>query len=162
MNKLQNIVAYFCASYPHQRELSNARLTKLVYLADWFSALVDDKQLTDIEWLFNHYGPYVDDVITSIKNVESFSIKHETTTYGSDTLQISFCGNENEIQLFGREKQILNAVIEKTKHLYFNDFIDYVYATYPVTSKIRYSYLNLVALARECKSEKSALTSETR
>lgn len=62
MNKLQKIIAYFCIRYPYKGELSKARLTKLVYLADWFSALIDDHQLTDIDWLFNHYGPYVDDV----------------------------------------------------------------------------------------------------
>ncbi|MEZ5578109.1 MAG: hypothetical protein R3F40_00950 [Candidatus Competibacteraceae bacterium] len=31
----------------------------MIYLADWFSSLADGKKLTDIEWLFNHYGPYV-------------------------------------------------------------------------------------------------------
>ncbi|MEZ5576726.1 MAG: DUF4065 domain-containing protein [Candidatus Competibacteraceae bacterium] len=59
MNRLQNIMAYFGIEYPHKFELSKARLTKMIYLADWFSSLADGKKLTDIEWLFNHYGPYV-------------------------------------------------------------------------------------------------------
>ena len=75
MTKLQNIVAYLCSMYPHKSELSNARLTKLVYLAHWFSALLDGRPMTNIEWLFNHYGPYVDDVVDSVRNTQYFSLE---------------------------------------------------------------------------------------
>lgn len=149
MNKLQNIIAYFCIYYPHKGELSKARLTKLVYLADWFSALIDDRQITNIDWLFNHYGPYVDDVVFSASRSPYFSIASEQTMYGSDKHLIGFNGIFDENSLSVREKQILDFVIEKTKHLYFNDFIDYVYSTYPVESRNRYSKLDLVSLARE-------------
>ncbi|MDX7827491.1 Panacea domain-containing protein [Aeromonas caviae] len=149
MNKLQKIIAYFCVKYPHKGELSKARLTKLVYLADWFSALIDDRQLTDIDWLFNHYGPYVDDVVEVASRSPYFSIVSEQTMYGSDKYLISFNGYFDENSLPYRERQILDFVINKTKHLYFNDFIDYVYSTYPVESRNRYSRLDLVSLARE-------------
>ena len=55
MNNLENVIAYFCLHYPHKRELSKARLTKLVYLADWFSALIFRRQITNINWIFNHF-----------------------------------------------------------------------------------------------------------
>ncbi|ENO3966438.1 SocA family protein [Vibrio vulnificus] len=149
MNKIQKIIAYFCVKYPHKGELSKARLTKLVYLADWFSALIDDRQLTDIDWLFNHYGPYVDDVVEVASRSPDFSIVSEQTMYGSDKYLISFNGYFDEDSLPYRERQILDFVIDKTKNLYFNDFIDYVYSTYPVESRNRYSRLDLVSLARE-------------
>ena len=57
--KLEAIIAYFCKYYPYTTELSNSRLTKLVYLADWFSCLLKNKKMTDIVWMFNHYGTYV-------------------------------------------------------------------------------------------------------
>ncbi|VXA77308.1 MULTISPECIES: Panacea domain-containing protein [Aeromonas] len=149
MNRLQKIIAYFCVKYPHKGELSKARLTKLVYLADWFSALIDDRQLTDIDWLFNHYGPYVDDVVEVASRSPYFSIVSEQTMYGSDKYLISFNGHFDESSLPYRERQILDFVINKTKNLYFDDFIDYVYSTYPVESRNRYSRLDLVSLARE-------------
>ena len=71
--------------------------------------------------------------------------------YGATKYVISFHGNVNEINLSTREREILNVVIEKTKDLYFNDFIDYVYSTYPVRSQERYSNLNLMSLAKEYK-----------
>jgi len=158
MNKLQSIVAYLCLKYPYKSELSKARLTKLVYLADWFSSLVDGKPITNIEWLFNHYGPYVDDVVDSIRNTSEFSIECEPNGYGATKHLISFRGNENEINLSSRERAILNVVIEKTKSLYFNDFIDYVYSTYPVKSQERYSTLDLESLAKEYKQKNATLS----
>lgn len=151
MNRLQNIVAYLCYNYPHKHELSKARLTKLVYLADWFSSLLDDDQMTDIRWIFNHYGPYVDDVVDSVKKSRGFSIVTQENPYGSTKYLVSYSGDHKKIDLSDRDEEILDAVINKTKSMYFNDFIDYVYSTYPVTSSDRYAALNLVALAREFK-----------
>lgn len=151
MNELSNIVAYLCQTYPHKHELSKARLTKLVYLADWYSALVDDSQITNIRWHFNHYGPYVDDVINSIIGNPDFAILNEQTMYGSTKHLIKYIGNLNINTLTERTRQILDAVIKNTKQLYFNDFIDYVYSTYPVASNDRYSDFDLVTLAREFK-----------
>lgn len=155
MNRLQNILAYLCIHYPHKGELSKARLTKLVYLADWFSALSDDQQMTDIKWLFNHYGPYVDDITNCAQTSNQFKITTEQTLHGSTKYLIQFIGDLDEDTLSKRDKQILGVVIDKTKQMYFNDFINYVYSTYPIQSKDRYSYLDLLSLANEYKEQES-------
>lgn len=154
MNKLQAIMAYFCINYPHKSELSKARLTKLVYLADWFSSLLDQHKATNIDWVFNHYGPYVDDVSNLAQRDESFSIMPEKTVYGGDKYVISYSGDGTDLALSEREKAILDAIIEKTQSMYFNDFIDYVYSTYPISSNERYTNLDLVSLAAKYKEEK--------
>lgn len=64
VGSLRDVVAYVCRNYPYKDELSNARVTKkVVYLAGWRSAITRGRQLTDLEWEFSHYGPYVSDVI---------------------------------------------------------------------------------------------------
>ncbi|EJL8259207.1 TPA: Panacea domain-containing protein [Vibrio cholerae] len=153
MNIIQTIVAYLCQNYPHSSELSKSRLTKLVYLADWYSALIDERQLTNIHWHFNHYGPYVGDVVENIVNSPYFNIEHEYTMYGSDKYRIKFNGYLPEDSVDSRTKQILDAVINNTEKLYYNDFIDYVYSTYPIVARQRYSDLNLVDLARDYKHQ---------
>lgn len=151
MNKLQKIVAYFCMNYSYKDELSKARLTKLVYLADWFSSLLDGKQMTDVKWVFNHYGPYVDEVVDSVSSVHGFNVEEKNTMYGTPKYVISYIGG-GDIDICDREKNILDAVIKKTRSMYFNDFIKYVYSTYPVKSSERYSDLNLVELAKKYNS----------
>ena len=153
MLKIKNVIAYFCEEYPLPDELSKARLTKMVYLADWFSALKYGKQITNIEWLFNHYGPYVDDVINAARSDARFQIISDRTIYGSHKEKVSFSGNKEDIELSDKEMKLLNFVISKTQKLYFNDFINYVYSTYPVSSEKRYSTLDLVSLAEEFKKD---------
>ncbi len=49
------------------------------------------------------------------------------------------------------EKASLDYIIEVTKKLYWGDFIKLVYATHPIASSERYSYLNLIEKADEYK-----------
>lgn len=156
LDKVQQIAAYLCMNYPHKDELSNARITKMIYLADWFSALLQNKQMTNVEWIFNHYGPYVDDIINSLKNADDFSIKQTQTLFGNYKYQVCYNGSASNIELNDDERKILDFVIDKTKGLFFNAFINYVYATYPIATHERYSKLNLIQLAKKYKSEQTA------
>lgn len=144
-------MCYFCQNYPYRDELSNSRLTKLVYLSDWFSCLLYGKQLTEIRWVFNHYGPYVDDIIDTARQDRLFVISNSQNFYGDNKLIIS-CDENYQPMISIEEKNIIDFVIEKTKSMYFNEFIDYVYSTYPISSQQRYLNLDLVSLAREYKS----------
>ena len=155
MSRLKDIIQSICIKYPHKTELSKARLTKLVYLSDWFASLVKDEPLTEVKWLFNHHGPYVDDIYEAISKDENFKIVETTNYYGSKKHLIMYSSNNQEKStLDSFEQKILDNVIEKTKTMYFSDFIDYVYSTYPVASSERYSKLDLKKLAKQYKSEK--------
>lgn len=148
MDKLQQVVAFFCSKYPYKSELSKARLTKLVYLADWFSSLIYGRQMTTISWVFNHYGPYVDDVFNSVSASSLFSVQSGINYFGSDKTLISYIGDARKIQLPKEDLELLEVIINKTQHLDYRQFIDFIYATYPVSSNERYSNLNLVGLAQ--------------
>lgn len=151
MFNLKEIMSYFCLNYPYPNELSNARLTKMVYLSDWFSCLVLGKQITHIRWVFNHYGPYVDDIVDVAKRDSLFTISTVQNYYGDNKIIIS-CDDLSYKPMISEEvKEILDFVINKTKSMYFNEFIDYVYSTYPISSQSRYVNLDLVYLAKEYK-----------
>lgn len=150
-SKLEKIIAYICQQYPYKDELSDARLTKMVYLTDWFSSLVNDKQATDINWVFNHYGPYVADIYQVAKDNGNFVVKSKATVYGNNKKIIDYIGDE-QVNLDHLTKSVIDSVIDKTKSMYFNDFIDYVYSTYPIRNNDRYSILDLPKLANEYKA----------
>lgn len=151
MCNLKEVMGYFCLNYPYPSELSNARLTKLVYLSDWFNCLVYGKQITDINWLFNHYGPYVDDVIDTARMDDTFMINLTKNHYGDNKIIIS-CNKDYKPYISNEMRDVMDFVIEKTKSMYFNDFIDYVYSTYPISSQSRFINLDLVELAKEYKT----------
>lgn len=152
MNKLEEVMLYLCQNYPYEQELSNSRLTKLVYLSDWFNCLINEQQMSDINWVFNHYGPYVDDVSKTAEYSNYFEIEYQKNFYGNFKTLIK-CKDSQKLSLSEKDMAILNFVIKKTNRMYYNDFIDYVYSTYPVHSKHRYSDLDLISLANEFKRE---------
>ncbi len=147
-----DIVRYIVKNHPN--ELTKGRLNKLVYLADWKSAIDFQSQISSIKWKFNHYGPYVDDIENDINNDNRFKIRSSTTMYGNDKYLVELLNDANFNEPNETEKNILNFIIEITKDLSWNKFINAVYSTYPVKSSERGSFLDLVLLANKYRKSK--------
>ena len=151
--KIRQVVAYFCEYYPHKKELSKARLTKMVYLADWRSAICHNTQITEINWEFNYYGPYVDDVIDAVRNHPAFKVLQSQNMYGELKEIVQLVGEVSDDLLIRKEKEILWFVIQQTARMYWSEFISLIYSTYPIVTQSRFSLLNLVALAQKYNEE---------
>jgi uncharacterized phage-associated protein len=148
MSVISDIAAYLCENYPHKSELSKARLTKLVYLADWKAAKRYGKQLTDIKWYFHNFGPYVDDVIDEVTKDRRFEVIDSTNFYGDNKKTIGLSPlSKSKTELSASHTEILDEVIADTRSMYWSDFINHVYSTEPVSNSVRYSNLDLVGAA---------------
>jgi len=152
---LNDLVRYIIKNYPHKNELSKARLNKLIYLIDWKSALDNQEQISDIEWIFNHYGPYVSDIETRLKLDNRFSIEQTTNFYGNEKNIINIQKDNGFKEPNEKQKKVIDFVINITKDMYWNKFINTVYSTYPITHSDRGEKLDLVKLANEYKRLKS-------
>lgn len=153
MSRLRDAMAYVCVHYKHPEELSNARLTKTLYLADWRAALTLGRQITEVEWEFNHYGPFVHDVMYVARNDDAFEVVSMTNAYGSDKELIQIARPDVFLpELSEEDKGIIDEVMEVTTSKYWKDFIRLVYSTYPILTQSRYSTLDLVRLAEEYKA----------
>ncbi len=157
MAELSDVLVYFCLRYPNKSELSKARLTKMVYLADWKSAIDHGRQLTDIRWQFNYYGPYVDDVIRIAKSDQRLLVTQTTNSYGEPKEVIAVQDGVSEPPLQTEDKAILDFVIDGTAPKSWSDFISLVYSTYPIITQLKFSELNLITLAQEYKEQKPQL-----
>lgn len=146
-----DVVRYILKHYPHKNELAKGRLNKLIYLADWKSSLDYGKQLTPIKWIFNHYGPYVNDIETHIAFDDRISIKNEMNYYGNEKHLVVLDKDEGFEEPNENEKKTLDFIIEITHRLNWNDFINGVYSTHPIKVSERGSELNLPYLANEYK-----------
>lgn len=155
MAELQDIMAYVLLHYPAnmQHEMSNARLTKMVYLADWHQALQSNKQISPVNWYFDNFGPFVKDVEqTAAFRSDLFEINVGNNIYGQ-TKKIFSLKDRNYVPRITHQEAIsINHIIEVTQKLYWNDFIKLVYSTHPIASSPRYTFLDLVSKAREYKS----------
>ena len=149
MSNLRDVVAYICKNYPNENDLSNARVTKMVYLADWKSAIERREQLTDISWRFDHYGPFVYDVRDVAESDPAFRIVPTQNPFGSHKELLRVSEDVDYPSLSEDEMQVLDHVLETSAELNWDQFIKLVYSTYPIFTKERYSKLDLVQLAEE-------------
>lgn len=157
MRKLNELIKYILHTYPKPEELSKPRLVKLIYLIDWKYAIDNGKQFTDINWIYHHYGPYVNDVIEIMKqNSSEFEVISRVNPYGGTTDKFRLNQSKQvSIEIEPKVKVITDFFISKTVHLSWSNFISVVYSTYPVKSNLQYSSLDLESLAQEFNTIKT-------
>lgn len=154
MAQLKNVMAWILKNYPHEHEMSNARLTKMVYLCDWHHTVYSNSRMTDIRWYFDNHGPFVWDIKDEVsERPKWFRMINTVNMYGSRKSLIQLVKNDYDgSDLIDSEKNTVKSIIERTKSLYWDDFITYVYSTYPILISEKYSYLDLENLASEFRS----------
>ena len=156
---LKDVMIYLIKHYPDsmKEELSNARLTKMVYLGDWHQAINYGRQITNIEWYFDNYGPFVHDIKdTAVKHPDIFSIADSQNMFGAPKRVYSLRDGTFQANVDDEAKESLDHIIEVTQNLHWTDFIKLVYATHPVLSSERYSSLDLVKKAEEYNAIKES------
>lgn len=157
MAQLKDVMLFLCENYPSKDDLSKARLTKMIYLADWKSAIKYGKQITTIKWIFNHFGPYVEQIIDTALRDPDFRIVNGYNYYNHPKDIITCHGRHIYLDLTHEEKEILLNVINTTKNLNWTNFIRLVYSTYPISTQNRYEILDLPKLAREWNRIKESM-----
>ncbi|HAT1822585.1 TPA: DUF4065 domain-containing protein [Legionella pneumophila] len=150
MTKLKDVIAYTLKNYPIKEELSNARVTKIIFLADWHQAINHGRQISNIKWVFDNYGPFVWDIYNeALSNPDLFDIQETENIYGQKKKVLLIKDTSYNPEISDIEKQSIDHVLNITKKLYWDDFIKLVYSTYPVMSSERYSTLDLISKAKE-------------
>lgn len=145
-SKLRNVMLYIVKNYPYEEDLTKTRITKLVYLIDWEYTKRYGKQMTEISWYFDHYGPYVSDVLDEADDDHTVSIQSTTSNFGTIKYIVRPKYDRESIHfenLDSREISVINDVFDKTKMLSWNQFINYVYETPPIKESSKYCNLDL-------------------
>ncbi len=161
MASLRDVMVYLALHYPHPHELSNGRLTKMVYLGDWKSAVQRGSQLTPVHWYFDHFGPYVHDIIETANADPVFEVSPTLNAYGDTKRLISVRPDARHEALTKEDEDILDFVISNTSARYWKEFIQLVYSTYPIMSQPKYSWLDLGTLASRYREERETYLSST-
>lgn len=158
--KIEDLIRYIIVNYPYPNELSKARLNKIIYLIDWKSAIERYRSLTEIFWLYNNYGPYVRDIEEHIRMDKRFLIEISFNFYGAEKSIIKLKDDVDFNEPFEEEKKIIDFVIDKTKTLYYSDFIQLVYSTYPIINCQKGEILDLPKLAKEYEEYKNLIMAD--
>jgi hypothetical protein len=135
---------YFVLSRYGDGELYNSAITKLVYLIDIEFAKRYGKQLTDIQWQRDSYGPFVWDIMDCAgDNPDMFEIRE---VEGSKRRIRAKEDTETKIVLTKNAMDIVELVIEKypNPNVNFGAFLKSVYETPPMILSTRNGPLRVV------------------
>ena len=143
MNNIKDILHYILNEYPNSRDLTKTRLTKLFYLIDWEYTKKYQEQITDIGWYYDHYGPYVSDVLDVADDDKEVKIDETISAFGGVKYVIKPKEDKVlEYNLTPNTIEIIDQVIENTSELSWNDFIKNVYETAPIKNSYNYVFFN--------------------
>lgn len=159
MKNLKELIEYIISNYPQPTELSKPRLVKLIYLIDWKNSIDYGKQVTNIKWYFNHYGPYVEDVINLMKNdTETFEVISYENPYSGGITDKFKLKKSVRPNLDSNTLKSADFIIKNTFRMNWSQFISLVYSSYPVKKGEKYTFLNLEKLSIEFNKIKAANT----
>jgi len=161
MALLKDVIYYILCNYPNKDELSNYRVTKMVYLSDWHFVRKYGKQMTDIQWVFDNYGPFVWDIKdTVVEQSQLFKCDHTYNCFGHEKTIFAIKDPSYQTNLTTEESASIDYVIEHTQALDNAAFTKLVYSTYPIVVTEQYHKLNLVDNAKEYNEKLKKLSQD--
>ena len=128
-----------------------SRATKMIYLVDWKYALKHGRQATDVRWYFDRFGPYVN----LVKDfTERFELKKTKESKGKYSRRVRWLALKTDISrdvgtpLSNEVQSVCDDIIKEVWRLSYIDFIRYVYRTPPVRYCDKFTYMNIVEIAK--------------
>lgn len=145
MNKLKNTILYLVKRHPPKRDLTQTRLTMLLFLIDWENTLQHREQITELSWYFGQYGPNAIDLIPEIRHSKNLYIAVEKSNFGTDQFMIKTSIDKSLIQiekLSTENIKIIDDIINKTKNFSWKELLDYTYNTKPIKLCKKYTTIS--------------------
>ena len=157
MAELQDVISYACAKYPYASSVPLSTLTKILYLAEWRSAITRKRQLTQARWLLNQSGPFSPDIATALAATPTFAVGRSQSIFKPSPLRVSLRQVDAGWKgLTVEDKEVLDFVLRVISTKSYGEFIRLVESTYPVyKNPENTAALDLVGLAERYLSERS-------
>lgn len=139
--KLRDVIKYIVDNYPGGT-LTRTKLVKLVFLADAIAEEELDNKITDTNYIYYYYGPYSDDIIDTVQEMDGDSIK-ETRGRASFGKYYSYKSvkSDEELNLSEKEVDIMTRILSDYGSYGTEDLVERVYDEYDITSKEKYSQI---------------------
>jgi predicted nucleic acid-binding OB-fold protein len=99
--------------------------------------------------VFNHYGPFVYDVLDTAKDDPAFEVVSTRNMYGAPKDLLRVADDVSYPSLEEDEREVLDFVLEGAVGKNWDDFMRLVYSTYPIVARERFTKLDLIELASE-------------
>jgi Protein of unknown function (DUF4065) len=154
---VRDVLSYICTKHPNPLALTINHINKIIYLADWKSAIVRGRQVTGLTWRIDDSGPHAPQINTVLEQESAFELITSGGAFRIPTERLQLRSGIGWKTLDAKDKEILDFVLKTASSKYFGDFVRLVYSTFPVlNSPDSDEHLDLVALAAQYKEQELA------
>lgn len=149
MAQIKDLVAGFFQCLPVRAEISEERLAKLVYLADWKHAIQNDgRQITELKWYFDSYGPYASQVFDIVHRSPIFRTRQLSKEWEDSQFVVALFDHSYDPTLKPSERDAIRHVTSVAAARSWGELIKLVSSTYPILAGPRYEFINMPAMAK--------------
>jgi uncharacterized phage-associated protein len=132
---LENLIKYFV--YATKGYITKMQLIKFLYLADLYAVKWTDKQLTDLDWRFYHFGPWNEGIDAALNQMNGKEIFQESQGKIIFIRLGERAGNVDDLKLpLGLKLMLDNIRREWAGEDKLNQLLKYVYSTAPMLEVI--------------------------
>lgn len=125
--KLDKMIEYIVSNFSGTA-LTRTKLVKLLYLADRESFIDRERQISNIKYIKYHYGPYSEDIVETVKDMDGNEIR-ELSGYSSNGTFYRYESNgEYEgSALTRKERDILDQILREYGDARTKQLVETVY-----------------------------------
>jgi hypothetical protein len=140
-SETRNAIAHIIIRTAGTGSLPVLRLTTLLYLSDWRSAITCKRQITDITWV----QPFVAKMPEIMQSLEQNKLDF-TLTFGTQP-EVMFVGDPLSGILSTEARTCVDFVLQSEANKSWQELFRLAYSTYPMFSQPVQSILDLVQLS---------------
>ncbi|WP_185715663.1 Panacea domain-containing protein [Halocatena pleomorpha] len=108
--------------------LTRTKLVKLLYLADRESYIRRRRQISNIQYIKYHYGPYSEDIVDTVKEMDGHEIIELSGRSQNGTFYQYKSNTEcQELKLTPDERNILDKIIQEFSNTPTKELVETVY-----------------------------------
>ncbi|RKS81514.1 uncharacterized protein DUF4065 [Haloarcula quadrata] len=139
--KLNDMIEYLVSNFSGNA-LTRTKLVKLLYLADRESYIDRDRQISNIKYIKYHYGPYSEDIVDTLQEMDGDEIRELSGRSKNGTYYRYEANSDYEGSSLTREERaMLKRVLREYENTQTKQLVETVYDLDDLDSVDKYTPL---------------------
>lgn len=145
--KIDSVLTFIILNYS-KSSISVFRLIRIVFLAEWYSAIIQKETLSSSVWYRRNFGPDSDDVTKSLLNLKDIYLEQNNDDIDGISISVFRTDNLYNYNLSALEKSIVNLAMKHAKEFDFIELDNYIENLFPMKNTAINAEINLKDLAK--------------
>ena len=140
--KIDSVLTFYKPS------ISVFRLIRIVFLAEWYSAIIQKETLSSSVWYRRNFGPDSDEVTRSLLNLKDIYLEQNNDDLDGISISVFRTDNLHNYNLSALERNIVSLAIKHAKEFDFIELDNYIENLFPMKNTAINAEINLKDLAK--------------